>query len=250
MIKVHIRFYEELNFFIRPEKRKQLIERHCKEGTTVKALIETCGIPHTEVDLVLVNGESRGFSYQLENNDRISVYPVFESFDIGKVSRVRPAPLRVIRFILDVHLGKLAKRLRLLGFDTLYSNTYTDEELSELSKKERRIILTRDTGLLKRKIITHGYYVRSRDPKEQLFEVIRRFDLFHSLKPFSRCIQCNEVLGEIRKDKIEQQLPDKVLEKYDRFYSCKRCNKIYWLGSHWKSMKKTLETISGNQHYL
>lgn len=243
MLKVYIRFYEELNFFLQPEKRKKLIEEYCKEGTTVKALIEICGIPHTEVDLVLVNGESTGFSYQLKNNDRISVYPVFESFDIGEVSQVRPAPLRVIRFILDVHLGKLAKRLRLLGFDTLYTNTYSDEEISEISKKEKRIILTRDTGLLKRKIITHGYYIRSRNPKEQLFEVVRRFDLLKRVKPFTRCIQCNQCLKEIEKNKIEQQLPEKVLRKYDHFHLCEPCNKIYWLGSHWENMKKTLEKL-------
>ena len=127
MVKISIRFYEELNFFLHRDKRKKLFVEYCKEGTTVKALIEICGVPHTEVDLVLINGESRSFSYQLKENDRISVYPVFESFDISDVSRVRPAPLRVIKFILDVHLGKLAKRLRLLGFDTLYSNTYPDE---------------------------------------------------------------------------------------------------------------------------
>jgi uncharacterized protein with PIN domain len=243
MVKVYIRFYEELNFFIPPEKHKKIIEKYCKKGTTVKALIEICGIPHTEVDLVLVNGESTGFSYQLKNNDRVSVYPVFESFDIGEVSQVRPAPLRVIQFILDVHLGKLAKRLRLLGFDTLYSNTYSDEEISEISKKEKRIILTRDTGLLKRKIITHGYYIKSRNPREQLFEVVKRFDLLKAVKPFTRCIQCNKSLEKVEKNNIKQRVPEKIWNKYDKFHFCSRCNKIYWLGSHWENMKKTLEKL-------
>lgn len=243
MLKVYIRFYEELNFFIQPEKRKTLIQEYCKEGTTVKALIEICGIPHTEVDLVLVNGESKGFSYQLKNNDMVSVYPVFESFDISEVSRVRPVPLRIIKFVLDVHLGKLTKRLRLLGFDTLYSNVYSDEEISDISKNEKRIVLTRDTGLLKRKIITHGYYIRSRDPKEQLSEVVKRFDLLKTVKPFTRCTQCNETLKEIEKKKIEKDIPEKVREKYDKFRICSLCNKIYWLGSHWENMKKTLEKL-------
>ena len=156
MVKVFIRFYEELNFFLHQEKRKKLIEEYCREGTTVKALIEICGVPHTEVDLVLINGESESFSYQLKENDRISVYPVFETFDISGISKVRPAPLRVIKFILDVHLGKLAKRLRLLGFDTLYSNAYQDEEISEISKDEKRIILTRDRGCLNEKSLPMG----------------------------------------------------------------------------------------------
>jgi uncharacterized protein len=243
MLNVYIRFYEELNFFIPREKQKKLIEENCREGTTVKALIEICGVPHTEVDLVLVNGESEGFSYQLKDNDRVSVYPVFESFNIERVSRVRPVPLRVTRFVLDVHLGKLAKCLRLLGFDTLYSNSFSDGEISTIAKEEKRIVLTRDTGLLKRKIISHGYYIRSRDPEEQLHEVIRRFDLLHAVKPFSLCLRCNEPLEEIKKESIQQELPEKVMEKYDRFQHCPGCGKVYWLGTHWENMKKRLEKI-------
>jgi len=241
MVNVFIRFYEELNFFLPRDKRKKLLNEHCKEGTTVKALIEICGIPHTEVDLILINGESKGFSYQLQENDRISVYPVFESFDISGISRVRPKPLRVIKFILDVHLGKLVKRLRLLGFDTLYSNTYSDEEISEISKADKRIVLTRDRGLLKRKIITHGYYIKSRDPEEQLLEVVKRFDLVKALKPFTRCLACNETLRNIDKERIINRLPEKVRLRYNTFQYCSTCDKIYWLGSHWQHMKKSLE---------
>jgi len=222
------------------------MEEHCREGTTVKALIEICGVPHTEVDLVLVNGESTGFSYQLKDSDRVSVYPVFESFDIREVSRVRQSPLRIIKFVLDVHLGKLAKHLRLLGFDTLYSNSYEDQEISEISKNEKRITLTRDRGLLKRKIITHGYYIKSRDPEEQLYEVVKRFDLLQSLKPFTRCLMCNKKLEIIEKYKIISQLPEKIRISYDHFQICPDCKKIYWVGSHWRNMKKKLEQLYQN----
>jgi uncharacterized protein with PIN domain/sulfur carrier protein ThiS len=241
MIHVSVRFYEELNFFLPSDLRKQDIEQSCKKGTTVKALVEICGIPHTEVDLILVNGESVPFSYQLRENDRISVYPVFESFDINAVSRVRSTPLRVLCFILDVHLGKLAKQLRLLGFDTLYSNKYEDQEIARIAAQEKRVVLTRDTGLLKRKIISHGYYVRSRDPGEQVREVVKRFDMIRLLRPFSRCIKCNTPLESIAKGEIIDRIPEKISLKYNSFFYCPVCENIYWQGSHWKRMREILD---------
>jgi len=242
---VRLRFYEELNFFVHPSLRKQTIEQTCKKGTTVKALIELYGVPHTEVDLILVNGRSVPFSFQVQNNDRISVYPVFESFDISEISRVRSMPLRIIRFILDVHLGKLAKHLRLLGFDTLYSNSFEDEEIAVIAQKEKRIILTRDIGLLKRKIVTHGHYVKSRNPGEQIGEVIHRFDLLRTIKPFSRCIRCNTSLKKIKKEHIPEHVPEKIKKKYNNFYSCPGCQNIYWKGSHWKHMLKKIHYFEG-----
>ena len=183
---VTLRFYEELNYFLPPEKRKRDIPSHFREGTPVKKVIEDMGIPHTEVDLILVGGESVDFTYRLRDGDRISVYPVFESFDVRGVSKVRPEPLRQIRFILDVHLGKLATSLRMLGFDSLYSNTYDDEYLVETALGEKRIILTRDRELLKRRAVTHGYCVRSKATLVQLEEVIKRFQLEKDGKPASK----------------------------------------------------------------
>ncbi|MBN2441181.1 MAG: Mut7-C ubiquitin/RNAse domain-containing protein [Spirochaetales bacterium] len=243
MLNVRIRFYEELNFFLEKSKRKREIQVSCKKGTTIKAIIEAFGVPHTEVDLVLVNGESMSFSYQLKDRDRLSVYPVFESFDITTVSLVRPIPLRITRFILDVHLGKLAKFLRLLGFDTRYSNSFSDREISREAYREKRIILTRDKGLLKRKIVTHGYYIKSRNSREQLFEVVKRFDLLRSLKPFTRCIRCNEQLIIIEEKEIIDSLPDEIRKRYDSFHFCSVCNKVYWKGSHWENMKRILDEI-------
>lgn len=247
MVRVYIRFYEELNDFLPHDQKKRLVERYCKKGTTVKALIEEMGIPHTEVDLVLVNGVSVSFAYQLTDDDGISVYPVFESFDIGAVTKVRPQPLREIRFIMDVHLGTLAKSLRILGFDTLYSNRYEDEEISIIAQKEKRIILTRDRGLLKRKIITHGYCVRSKDPDRQILEVVRRFDLMRRIDPFSRCLECNNPLVSVDKAGIAERLPPEVRKKYSDFKRCPDCDHIYWLGSHWHDMKKRLDKLLGTE---
>lgn len=172
-------------------------------------MIESLGVPHTEVDLILVDGEPVDFSYIVQNGDRISVYPVFEAVDITPLVRLRAHPLRVVRFVLDNHLGKLATYLRLLGFDALYRNDYNDEVLARLSVEERRILLTRDRGLLKRGGITHGYCVRGTDPEQQLLEVIRRFDLGSATRPFNRCLLCNSLLEPVSKEAVSHRLPPK-----------------------------------------
>jgi uncharacterized protein with PIN domain len=171
------RFYEELNDFLAPALRKRDIEYRCARAATVKNAIEALGVPHTEVELVLVNGESVDFSYLMREADRVSVYPKFESFDIQPLLRVRQAPLRELRFVADAHLGGLARLLRMLGFDTLYSNAITDEEIRDLAQADGRIVLTRDRDLLKRREITHGCFVRTLKPSLQLREIVQRLQL-------------------------------------------------------------------------
>src|SRR3989338_9144205 len=116
MSRAHFRFYEELNDFLPPERRKTTFTREFRNRASVKDMIEALGVPHTEVDLILVNGASVDFSYLVQDGDRISVYPMFESFDIRPLVHLRPRPLREPKFVLDTHLGKLAVYLRLLGF--------------------------------------------------------------------------------------------------------------------------------------
>ena len=169
-------------FSARSSPQEPLHASDSLQGCTAKALIEDLGVPHTEVDLIIANGRSVGFEYRLNDADLLSVYPMFESWDIGGLSRVRAAPLRETRFALDVHLGKLARLLRMVGFDAQYSNTIADEELARLARREKRIILSRDRGLLKRRTVTHGYLVRSAAPRRQLAEVLRRFDLAGSVQ--------------------------------------------------------------------
>ncbi len=188
------RFYSELNDFLPPERKFRDSVLSFFTNTSVKDAIEAFGVPHTEVDLVLVNGESVDFSRAVGDGDRVSVYPVFEALDISPIERVRPTPLRVTRFVLDVHLGRLAAYLRMLGFDTLYSNTATDQELARLSADEGRILLTRDWGLLKRSVVTHGHAVRATASREQVAEIVERFDLAGSIQPFVRCLRCNGLL--------------------------------------------------------
>ncbi len=236
----NIRFYEELNDFLPAARRKKTFSAVFHPGDTVKALIESLGVPHTEVDLILVNGHSVSFDYRLDESDRISVYPVFESLEIGGLTRVRPAGLRKTRFLLDVHLGRLAKLLRMLGFDTLYSNDLDDEALSRIAHEQRRIVLTRDRQLLKRAVISHGYWVREQNPTDQLIEVIKRFDLGATVKPFSRCLRCNAMLEPIDKQRIIHSVPEYVAKKYEHFATCPECGRVYWPGSHWENMKRFL----------
>jgi uncharacterized protein with PIN domain/sulfur carrier protein ThiS len=237
---VTVRCYEELNDFLPPERRRRPFPLALQRGQTVKNLVESLGIPHTEVDLVLVGGRSVGFRHRLADGDRVSVYPVFESLDITAVSRVRPRPLRQPRFVLDVHLGRLARLLRLAGFDSLYSNGWDDGELSRISRREARILLTRDRGLLMRAEVTHGYCVRSACPPEQLREVLARFDLNSRLEPFSLCLVCNRKLERLSRRRAKARVPEKVARSYRRFRVCPRCGRVYWRGTHWESMRRLL----------
>jgi uncharacterized protein with PIN domain len=242
-VTVTIRFYEELNHFLPPDRRKRDYQVTAPKGSTVKKIIEDQGVPHTEVDLVLVNGASEDFSYKLEPGDRLSVYPVFESFDIAAASRVRPQPLREVRFILDVHLGKLAGLLRMLGFDALYSNSAGDDELARISGEESRILLTRDRELLKRKIVTHGYFVRSRRGAEQAAEIVRRFQLQRLIRPFTRCLRCNVPLHAVDPVDVSGKVPVFVEQNYRIFHRCPVCGRLYWKGTHWQRMKERIEAL-------
>ena len=181
------RFYEELNDFLAEEQRKKTFPYEFTGKPSIKDTIEAIGVPHTEIDLILVDGESVGFNYQMRGGERVSVYPVFESLDITPLVHLRSKPLRKTRFVVDVHLGKLAHKLRLLGFDTLFRNDFNNSEIVELSLQEKRIILTRDKRILKQSAVSHGYWIRNNEPKDQLREVVTRLQLEDSFKPFTRC---------------------------------------------------------------
>jgi len=237
------RFYEELNDFLPAEKRKKTFSYVFAGKPSVKDAIEGIGVPHTEVDLILVNSSSVGFNYPLQNEDIVSVYPVFEKLDISNATRLRPKPLRRTRFVLDVHLGRLARLLRMVGFDSLYRNDCDVGRIIETALKDRRIILTRDRGLLKHKSVTHGYWIRLKEPRKQAEEVIRRFDLFTQFRPFSRCIECNGLIESIDKALVLDLLPERTAKYFNSFKKCPDCGRIYWKGSHYRKMKEKIENI-------
>ena len=241
MKHAQIRFYAELNDFLQPDLRGRSIEYPFHVSPGVRDVIESYGVPHTEVDLVLINGASVGFEHRITSGDRISVYPVFESIDIQPLLKVRPEPLRVTRFLLDTHLGRLAAYLRMAGFDTRYDNHADDDTLASEAAGERRILLTRDRGLLKRRAVTHGYCVRQTTPRLQLAEVLARFDLRASVRPFTRCLVCNGELRMAGRSEVADRAPEKILRLFDRFAVCDGCNKVYWPGSRFQRMQRLLD---------
>lgn len=236
--RAEFRFYEELNDFLPLAQRKQTLLYRFNGNPGIKDPIEACGVPHTEVDLIIVNGVSVGFDYKLQNADRVAVYPVFESIDIAPIVKLRDKPLRNSAFIADVNLGKLAKLLRLLGFDTMFGNAYTDSEIANLAAEQKRIVLTRDRRLLFAKRITHGYWVRSVEPRPQLAEVVERFDLADAIKPFYRCTLCNGIIEAVDKQQVLPLLEPKTKKYFENFYRCRNCGQVYWEGSHIDKIRK------------
>lgn len=230
--QVEVRVYAELNDFLPLTLRQVSFTYPLSVGETVKDLIESVGIPHVEVDLILVNGESVDWTYRPSDGDHISVYPVFETLDIASLQRLRPRPLREVRFVADVHLGRLVAYLRLLGFDTLYERTASDEELASWSAEERRVLLTRDRELLKRRKVTHGYWVRAVTPRQQLLEVVRRFDLLNSLKLFERCPRCNGLVERVEREEVVEQVPPRSWFSAKAFSRCRQCGQVYCEGTH------------------
>lgn len=239
------RLYEELNDFLPRERRKMPLTYRFRGNPGIKDPIETLGVPHTEVELIVVNGDSVGFGYKLRDGDRVSVYPVFEAFDVAPLVRLREAPLRRTAFVADVNLGKLARNLRLLGFDCVYSNRYTDAEVVRRGVDDKRIILTRDRRLLCAREITHGTFVRSDHPPDQVREVIRRFQLERHIAPLNRCLDCNGLIRPVAKQAVADRLLPKTRRYYDTFFQCDRCSKIYWRGPHFERMLRKIETLAG-----
>jgi uncharacterized protein with PIN domain len=237
------RFYEELNDFLPAMRRKTAFE-YAFDGTpSVKDAIEAIGVPHTEVDLILVNGESVDFRHLLRGGERVAVYPAFERLDIAGLTRLRPAPLRDPRFVLDVHLGRLARYLRLAGFDTSYANDYDDATVVRIALTERRIILTRDVGILKQRVVTHGYWVRNTAPRVQLREIVAALDLAARIRPFTRCMRCNGSLRDAARQEIVDRVPAAIAREHDQFRVCSDCGRVYWRGSHYDRLVRLLDEI-------
>jgi len=244
------RFYEELNDFLPQSQRRQTVSYWFNGTPGIKDPIEVLGVPHTEVDLIIVNGESVGFDYKLQDTDRVAVYPVFEGLDILPIVKLRDKPLRNVTFIVDINLGKLARILRLFGFDTLLATNLSDKEIVDLAHDQKRIILTRDRRLLYAKKVTHGYWVRSVLPKQQMVEVINRFDLGNMLRPFYRCVRCNGLIDVVEKKQILHLLQPKTKLYYENFYRCRDCQQIYWRGSHIDKIKDHFASFMDQDNHV
>lgn len=244
MCRAAFRFYADLNDFLPPSQRQQAIDYPYQAPQSVKHLIEAAGIPHTEVELILANGTAVDFSYQVQDGDRIAVYPAFATPGLAPGLKLRPPLPQPPSFVLDIHLGQLARYLRLLGFDTLYpDHNHNDEELAQIAHDQRRILLTRDRGLLKRSIVTYGYCIRTRDPEAQLTAVIHRYRLLPHIQETPRCLRCNGTLRPVPKAEILHRLEPKTKKYYHEFQLCRDCEQIYWKGSHYEKIQQFIADI-------
>jgi uncharacterized protein with PIN domain len=241
MVIATFRFYAELNDFLTPEWRGREFSSPCARAATAKHMIEALGVPHTEVDLVLISGESADFDQLLKDGDRVAVFPRFRELDVSPLLRIEPFPSGNIRFIADAHLGGLAHLLRMAGFDTLYNNHFQDSQIEDIARLEGRIVLTRDRELLKRRSVIHGCYLREIKPAHQLLEIFARLSLARHATPFTLCLECNAPLRSTGKGEVLERLPPSVRERFDRFSTCDVCGGVFWEGSHWQRMRKLLD---------
>lgn len=234
MDRAFFRFYADLNYFLPAHNRQHSFPYPVYDGNqSVKHLIEAQGIPHTEVDLILANGVSVDFNHIVQPGEHIAVFPVFSTFDLAHEVRVRPPLPDPIKFLLDNHLGRLARYLRLLGFDTLYfNNQLDDEELADFSHNKHRVLLSRDRGLLKRRQVVYGYCLRTLEPYEQLKSVVIRFKLADKIDPWKRCLRCNGTLQPVNKGEVVDRLEPRTKRYFHDFRRCLSCQQIYWRGSH------------------
>jgi Uncharacterized conserved protein len=232
--RVDLTFDSGLAFFTRGKSEK--IRRSLTERTSVKDVIESCGVPHTEVDLIVIDSASVQFSAVLEADCEVVVYGLWAPNTFFPDDRLQARHLT--RFVADGHLGKLTRRLRLLGLDVAYRPDAADAELVATSVAEERALLTRDRRLLMHRAVTHGYYLRSQNPEEQAHEIVRRFDLSNSFAPFTRCIRCNAMLLIARKSDVLPQLEPLTKKYYEEFRRCPACGRVYWPGSHFPKLVK------------
>ncbi len=240
---IAVRLYEELNDCLPREKRKADLHLSVADDMPVGRLLDELGVPAGKVDMIRVNGESVDLRHRLRDGDRISVFPVFESFDISDQVRVREHPLRAPRFVLDAHLGKLAAYMRMLGFDTLYKNDFKDHMLMALSRNKGRILLSKDRTLVHKSGLTRVYEVKAVRPRAQLSEVLERFDLYGLVRPFQRCMECNALLETVRRDEVAGRVPPQVWQEYQVFRVCPDCHKVYWSGSHYRRMREFIQSL-------
>ncbi len=248
MYRVGVSFHGDLNFFLAGKNRKRGGEVFFRGRRSVKDLIESLGVPHVEVDGIFVNGAPVDFRYVVADNDRIEVFPDISISGRKKTIKLKQETDCSTRFLLDVHLKKLASRMRLLGLDTDFSENRNDRELALISSSLNKMVLTRDRQLLMHKNVLSGMYVMSTGTENQIREVLERLDLWECCRPFTRCISCNGNLAEIHDESlIKERVPPGVREWCTKYHACSSCMNIYWEGSHFNRLKKIVGEILGGR---
>ncbi len=237
-----IRFYGDLKD-LSIHDRKKSFEIIFQGSPGIKDIVEAEGIPHTEVGLLLVNGSPAVWKYRLKNGDHAAVFPFFKNLDIGSFNKVITPDYPAGRFVIDNHLGRLCKYLRILGFDAVFNPAWSDEEIISISNREKRIILTRDRGILKNGRTLFGCLIRSVNPEEQVRQVIDRFDLYNSFALMTRCLKCNGDIISVPAESVMSGIGENTKKFFRDFYRCSSCGQIYWKGSHYENMMKSIDRI-------
>lgn len=227
--------YGNLVDFLPAHDREKWVSVPFQGRQTLKHLIESLGVPHPEIDAVTVDDHPAGLDDFGQPGSQVQVSP-FQPGD----RRLRPKDLG---FILDGHLGKLASHLRILGYDARYHPDTVDEVLAATSASEQRILLTRDRGLLKRRAVVYGYCIRNEDVRQQMQEVVTRYNLAAGIDLFSRCPRCNGRLMPAEKDAVASRLEPNTLKYFNRFWLCQTCGQVYWRGSHVERILDQLRDI-------
>ena len=238
---IRLNFFGDLGFFLSSKFRSQPVERRLSERTSIKDVIESCGVPHPEVDAILANGQAVGFDHTLVSDTEVKVFPVANHDTLRTEKHLQQ--IEITLFVADGHLGKLTRNLRLLGFDVAYSSRADDRELLDVMARENRALLTRDRRLLMHSIVRHGYCPRSQTADEQTAEVLCRFNLVGLIAPFTRCLRCNAALQDASKAEVIEDLEPLTKIYYDQFRRCPGCGQVYWAGSHFQKLEKTIERI-------
>lgn len=247
-----VTLHGDLDAFLDPHRRSvavlpqgAVVHRRFDGHPAVKDVLEALGVPHPEVAAITVNDAPAGFDHRLNDGDRVEAWPAAVAAGLGLVPVLPEAPEDSAdpRFIADAHLGRLAAYLRMLGFDTWYRNDADDDRLAAVAAAERRILLTRDRGLLKRSIVRRGAWLRSDRPVEQLVEVARRFGLVGRWQPFGRCLRCNSLLAPVSRQEVLHRLQPLTRLYYDDFRRCTGCDAVYWKGSHHARMERLVDRV-------
>lgn len=234
--KIQIMINGSLKDFLAGQAKKDIIIAEFDGSPAVKDTIESIGIPHAEIGRIEVNGKPVPYTFRIHERDEISVYPVEWKMPVRKELSLQPDLPGNIRFILDVHLGKLARELRMLGFDCRYEKDFNDEQIIEIGVSERRIILTRDVGILKNSKVEWAHWMRNTDIILQVREVIEVFELKNKIHPFSICLKCNGRLIPVEKEKVLEDLPPRVRIYQTQIYQCEKCKQLFWKGTHYEHM--------------
>jgi len=241
---IRLNFFGDLDFFLGSKFRSQPVKRTLSERTSIKDVIESCGVPHPEVDTILVNGQAVGFDHTLVNDAEVTVFPVANRDTFTTYKHLQQIDIH--RFVADGHLGTLTRNLRLFGVDVAYSSRADDRQLLDIMARENRALLTRDRRLLMHSIVQHGYCPRSQTGDRQTIEVLRRFNLIELIAPFTRCLRCNAQLQDAAKAEVIQDLEPLTKIHYDQFRRCHGCGQIYWAGSHFQNLEKRIERIQAH----